>query len=77
MPRLSRFFCGRSSGYFHQGLKMDLSTILGIVVRHGLTILGGIFVSKGVLEAGDVEVVAGSGAAIAGVLLSIFNKRAK
>ncbi|GHA66181.1 hypothetical protein GCM10009007_03300 [Formosimonas limnophila] len=54
---------------------MDLSTVFGILVRHGLTILGGVLVSKGIIEAGDVEVIAGSGAAIVGVLLSVFNKR--
>ena len=55
---------------------MNFSTILGLLVRHGLTILGGVFVSKGVIDSTDVETIAGAGAIVAGIVMSVFNKRA-
>ena len=55
---------------------MNFSTILGLLVRHGLTIIGGVFVSKGVIDSTDVETIAGAGAIVAGIVMSVFNKRA-
>ena len=56
---------------------MNFSTILGLLVRHGLTVLGGVFVSKGVIDSTDVDTIAGAGAIVVGIVMSVFNKRAK
>ena len=56
---------------------MNFSTILGLLVRHGLTIIGGVLVQKGMVDATDVDTIAGAGAIVAGIVMSVFNKRAK
>lgn len=55
---------------------MNFSTILGLLVRHGLTIIGGVLVQKGMVDATDVDTIAGAGAIVAGIVMSVFNKRA-
>ena len=54
---------------------MEFQTIVGLLVRHGLTILGGFLVQRGVVDASDVDTLAGGGAIIVGIILSVFNKR--
>lgn len=53
---------------------MNQEQILGIV-RHVLTILGGVLVSKGDLEAGQVELLTGAVVTVLGVAWSIYAKR--
>ena len=55
---------------------MDLQQWLG-VGRHVLTTVGGIFVAKGVIGESEVEALAGAIVTIAGIVLSIINKRRK
>ena len=54
---------------------MDFSTILGIALRHGLTIAGGYVVSKGLVTADQFTQIAGAVTALAGVGLSVYQKR--
>jgi hypothetical protein len=51
------------------------SEVLGGIVRHILTALGGILVTKGYVEAGQVELIVGAVATLAGVAWSIFAKK--
>lgn len=53
---------------------MDKEVVSG-VVRHILTALGGVLVSKGVIEAGQVEMLVGSLVGIIGVAWSIYAKK--
>jgi hypothetical protein len=46
------------------------------VARHILTVIGGGFVAKGYLDANSLNVVVGAATSLAGVGLSIWNKRA-
>lgn len=55
---------------------MNFPTILGLLVRHGLTIIGGVLVQKGMVDATDVDTIAGAGVIVAGIVMSVFNKRA-
>lgn len=48
--------------------------ILGLV-RHILTAVGGALAAKGLIGAGDVELVVGALTTIAGVAWSIYDKR--
>lgn len=50
-------------------------TIVGMLVRHGLTMAGGYLVAHGVISASGVEPLVGAGVAIAGLVLSYINKR--
>lgn len=54
---------------------MDLKTIFGLLVRHALTIAGGVLVQKGTIDAADVDTIAGAGAIVVGIVLSVINKR--
>ena len=52
-----------------------INAILGLLLRHGLTILGGALAAPGLhLGAVDINTVVGGVAAIAGVGLSALNK---
>jgi len=53
---------------------MNKEEILGLV-RHTLTFVGGILVTKGLLEAGLLQEVIGAVATLTGVVLSVLNKR--
>lgn len=48
--------------------------ILG-VVRHILTIAGGALVTRGYIGSGDLELLAGAIATVAGIAWSIYEKR--
>lgn len=50
--------------------------ILG-VIRHGLTVAGGVLVTNGHLSSSEVEVVAGAGAILVGVIWSVIQKKVK
>lgn len=50
--------------------------MLSGLIRHALTVLGGVFITKGYLDATMLEALAGAVATIAGVGWSIFVKRA-
>ena len=57
---------------------MRPETIIGTLVRHGLTSAGGALVAKGILEAAMLEPVVGSLMLLGGVVFSIIQKlRAK
>jgi uncharacterized membrane protein SpoIIM required for sporulation len=51
------------------------SAVVGSVVRHLITTVGGALLAKGVLDAGQLEIIAGSLAAIAGVAWGIWQKK--
>jgi hypothetical protein len=53
---------------------MNPAVIVGIL-RHLLTALGGYFVAKGNIDSANAETIVGSLAAIAGVVLSVLNKK--
>lgn len=48
--------------------------IIGAIVRHILTAVGGYFVSKGVVDQGAVEAIIGGVVAAIGIGWSIINK---
>jgi len=48
--------------------------ILGLV-RHALTFVGGVLVTKGLLEAGLMQDAIGAVMTLTGVVLSVLNKR--
>lgn len=54
---------------------MSQDQILGIV-RHVLTGLGGVLIAKGVIDAGMAEQVIGAVISLAGVVWSIWAKKA-
>jgi ABC-type uncharacterized transport system permease subunit len=56
---------------------MNTATIIALVIRHGLTTLGGYLVSQGTLAQPDVETGVGALVALAGIVWSVFEKRAK
>lgn len=47
---------------------------LGVIIRHGLTMLGGALAANGVLVEADIQTVVGALATLAGVGLSALNK---
>ena len=51
-----------------------LTALLGLALRHGITILGGILINKGLVDASQVEAISGGLLAIAGIGLSALNK---
>lgn len=55
---------------------MDKATILGIL-RHLLTTVGGAMATRGYVGDGDVELIAGALVTLAGVGMSVWDKRAK
>jgi hypothetical protein len=54
---------------------MNKDQLLGIV-RHGLTFVGGLLVTKGLMDAGMVEQVMGALMTVVGALWSVFSKKA-
>lgn len=53
---------------------MNTESILG-VVRHILTAAAGVLVTKGLIDAGQAEIIAGAVAGLIGVAWSIFSKK--
>lgn len=53
---------------------MNKEEILGLV-RHALTFVGGVLVTKGLLEAGLMQEAIGAVMTLTGVVLSVLNKR--
>ena len=53
----------------------QVKTIVGSLVRHGVTAAGATFVTNGYMTGSDVEVVAGAAAVIVSVLLSFIEKK--
>ena len=54
---------------------MDSKLIIGAFARHMLTTLGGVLVSKGLLESSQVEPLAGALFVIGGVVWSLIQKK--
>ncbi len=54
---------------------MDKKALIGLLIRHGLTIAGGIATGSGYLSESEVQTGTGAIVALVGVLLSIFEKR--
>lgn len=52
-----------------------MDVLVGLVLRHGLTMLGGYLISSGSFDASQAETVVGALTAILGVGLSIWSKR--
>jgi len=57
-------------------MKLSKEELLGIV-RHGLTFLGGIIITGGLLDAGLWAELSGGLLTVAGVIWSILDKRKK
>jgi hypothetical protein len=55
---------------------MDSRAVYGAFARHILTTLGGVLVSKGLIESSMVEPLVGALLVIGGVVWSIIQKRA-
>jgi hypothetical protein len=53
---------------------MNRSILLGLI-RHTLTTVGGVLVTRGLLTTADLDAIAGGLAVLAGVLWSILEKR--
>jgi hypothetical protein len=56
---------------------MELNAVLGSLLRHGLTTLGGSLVASGIITAADSQAIIGGVVALGGVLLSLYNKKKK
>ena len=54
---------------------MELKELIGGIVRHALTLGGGVLVSQGQLEAAQAETLIGAAMAIFGVVWSVWQKR--
>ena len=53
----------------------QIKTLVGSLVRHGVSTAGAAFVTNGYMTGSDVEIVAGAAAVIVGVLLSLVEKK--
>ncbi len=51
-----------------------LQALLGMVLRHGLTLLAGLLINKGLVDASGAEAITGGLMAAAGIGLSALNK---
>ena len=51
------------------------ATVIGGIIRHVLTALAGVLVTKGIVEAGQAEIIIGSLTGLAGVVWSIWQKK--
>lgn len=54
---------------------MDKKAIVGLLIRHGLTIAGGIATGSGYLTESELQTGTGAIVALVGVLLSVFEKK--
>jgi hypothetical protein len=63
---------GLEPGHLHEAF-MNKEVMFGLF-RHLLTILGGIFVAKGQIQADDMNTIIGAVSSLAGVGLSIKSK---
>jgi hypothetical protein len=54
---------------------MDSQVVIGAFARHLLTTLGGVLVSKGIIESSHVEPLAGALLVIGGVVWSLLQKK--
>jgi hypothetical protein len=54
---------------------VEKSVVIGSVVRHLLTTAGGYLVSRGLIDASQVEPLAGSLLIVGGIVWSIWQKR--
>lgn len=57
--------------HFH----MDKKALIGLLLRHGLTIAGGVATGSGYLTESELQTGTGAVVALVGVLLSVFEKR--
>ena len=53
---------------------MDAKILFGLITRHALTALGGVLVSRGLIESTDIEGLTGAVLLIAGVIWSVLQK---
>jgi hypothetical protein len=54
---------------------MNTATLIALILRHGLTTLGGYLVSQGTIAQPDVETASGAIIAIIGVVWSVVEKK--
>jgi hypothetical protein len=50
-------------------------SVVGLVIRHALTFVGGLLAAKGYVDAEQVPVIAGCGVTVVGVVMSYFQKK--
>lgn len=53
---------------------MDFGVLFGMLIRHGLTALGGAAVAKGYVDTDTATQLVGAGATLAGIALSALQK---
>ncbi len=53
----------------------QVKVFVGGLIRHGITTVGGALVANGSISGSDLEMLAGAGAVIVGVLLSFIEKK--
>ena len=51
-----------------------IQALLGMALRHGITLLAGLLINKGLVDASGAEAISGGLLAVAGVGLSALNK---
>lgn len=56
-------------------MDQSVQTILGLMVRHGLTTAGGMLVSSGIIQSDEVNTFVGAGMVFAGIISSWWQKR--
>ena len=54
---------------------MDKKALIGLLIRHGLTIAGGIATGSGYISESEVQTGIGAIGALVGIALSVFEKR--
>lgn len=54
---------------------MDKKALIGLLIRHGLTIVGGVATATGYLSESELQAGTGAVVALAGILMSILEKR--
>jgi hypothetical protein len=54
---------------------MDKKAFIGLLIRHGLTIAGGIATGSGYLSESELQTGTGAVVALVGILMSVFEKR--
>ncbi len=51
--------------------------LVGIALRHGLTVLGGYLLAEGYADAAQIDAITGGALAVSGVVMSIWEKNTR
>lgn len=54
---------------------MDKKALLGLIIRHGLTIAGGVATGSGYISESELQSGTGAVIALVGIILSVLEKR--